>query len=504
MAKKKTTSHASSDPVPRPPVVVVMGHIDHGKSTLLDAIRSTDTVAKEAGGITQHIAAYEVVHTSKEGHTSRLTFLDTPGHEAFNQMRCHGAEIADLAILVVSAEDGVMPQTKEALESIQAAGIPYIVAINKTDLPSANVERTKHSLLEHEIYLEGMGGDVPFVPISAKTGAGIDELLDVVMLAADLAELRAELDAPARGVVVESHLDPKRGHTATLIVKDGTLAGGCAVVSDDTYAPVRIMEDFTGANITKAQPSAPVALVGFNKAPEAGASFFTMKNKKEAEKFIATQQNPQPEPQPQTRREQIPTVPVLLKADTRGSLAAIQHEIEKRQSDRLRVRIIGENVGPITTADVQTLSGTSEAIILGFNVTAERAATELAARNGIAIAQFSIIYELADWLDHTLQERTPVREEAVTTGSASLLKVFSTQKNLAVVGARVNDGALTVQEHVRISRRGELLGKGVIKNLQQQKSDVQTITEGEFGMQLETKVELAPGDELTAFKMVVQ
>ena len=278
--------------LPRPPVVAVLGHIDHGKSTLLDYIRQSNTVAGEAGGITQRLSAYVVEHTTKDGQIKKITFLDTPGHEAFQKMRVRGADLADIAILVVSAEDGVMPQTLDALASIKAANIPYIVAINKIDKPGADIARTKAGLTENEIYLEGMGGDVPAVPLSAKTGEGVDELLDVLLLAADIAELAGDPDAPALGTVIESRLDPRRGAEATLLVKNGTLRLGQYAVAGAAYAPVRIMEDWNGKKITEASLSEPVSVVGWSSAPEAGATFFVVENKKATEGAVRSAQAP--------------------------------------------------------------------------------------------------------------------------------------------------------------------------------------------------------------------
>lgn len=488
-------------PQKRPPIVVVMGHIDHGKSTLLDTIRKTNVVDKEAGGITQHLSAYVVPHTTKDGAHEMITFLDTPGHEAFQKMRLRGADVADVAILVVSAEDGVKPQTLEALASIKQAGIPYVIAINKIDKPGADVARTQASLIENEIYIEGMGGDIPWAPISAKTGQGISDLLDLVILAADLAELTGDPSATATGQVIEGKLDPKRGNTATLIVKNGTLRSGMFVVSGTAMAPVRIMEDFTGKTLKEASLSLPVGIVGFSHIPTAGASFLTVTNKKEAEALVKAA-----EARAERRanlRSDLPTIPVLIKADVLGTIDAIEHELEKFASDRITVRVIDASVGPITASDVQNVSATKEAIIVGFNVPVERAARDLAERLGVEIDTFSIIYELSEWLEQALKNRTPQKEEEVVTGKVKLLKHFSSQKNIHVLGGRLEEGHIKMKQRVHIMRRDIEIGKGTVKNLQQQKSDVQRIDEGEFGMQLETRAEIAPGDYLIPFDVTV-
>ena len=499
MAKKKPTS---ATPIKRPPVVVIMGHIDHGKSTLLDFIRSSNVVADEAGGITQHLSAYMVEHTTKEGATEPITFLDTPGHAAFQQMRHRGADVADVAVLIVSAEDGVKPQTLEALECIKASEIPYVVAINKIDLPNADIQRTKNSLVENEIYVEGMGGDISWVGISAKTGEGVSELLDLVVLTADLAELTTTPDAIATGTVIEGNLDSRRGNTATLLIKDGTLSSGSVVVSGVSYAPVRIMEDFTGATIKSASASMPVRIVGFTEIPVVGASFTTVKNKKEAEKMI-TEAKDQPEDHTIPTRSDTPIIPILIKADVLGTVDAITHELESFNSDRVTVRVIDTGVGAVTANDVQSVSATENAIIVGFNVKVEQAAEDLAKRLGVEIDTFSIIYELSEWLGNALKERTPKQEEEQPTGSVKVLKHFSTQKNTHVLGGRVEEGSLKHNQSVIITRRDIEIGRGVIKNIQQAKSDVKEVLEGEFGMQLESKVEPAAGDILTPYNTVI-
>ncbi len=485
----------------RSPIVVVMGHIDHGKSTLLDTIRTANTVEKEAGGITQHLSAYKTTHTTSDGATETITFLDTPGHEAFQKMRLRGADVADVAILIVSAEDGVKPQTLEALESIKQAEIPFVVAINKIDKPGADIPRTQSSLIENEIYIEGMGGDIPWVAISAKAGTGIPELLDLIILTADLADLKADENCPARGQVIEAKLDPKRGNTATLIIKEGTLHNGECVVSGKGYSPVRIMEDYTGTSIREAGLSDPVMIVGWNDIPVVGDEFFSVTNKKEAEREIAKSNE-------DIKKEELintdlPTIPIAIKADVAGTIEAILHELNKFESDRIAVKVINTAVGDITAADVQDVSATKDAIIVGFNVKVERPATDLAERLGVEIDTFDIIYELSEWLETALKNRTPKKEEEQVTGTAKILKHFSTQKHTHVLGARVEEGRLKAGQSVRIVRREIKAGTGVVKNIQQYKSDVQEVSEGEFGMQLVSKDNIAPGDYIEAYDLVI-
>ncbi len=488
--------------IKRPPVVVVMGHIDHGKSTLLDFIRKSNVVAGEAGGITQHLSAYVAEHTTKEGAKETITFLDTPGHEAFQKMRLRGADVADVAILVVSAEDGVKPQTLEALESIKAADIPFVVAINKIDKPGANIQQTQSSLIENEIYIEGMGGDIPWVGISAKTGEGVSDLLDMVVLAADLAELTGDTNASATGKVIETRLDKKRGNTATLIVTNGTLKSGSFVVSGKAFSPVRIMEDFAGRPLKEASLSAPAGIVGWSDTPEVGADFYTVASKKEAEVAIENASSTTDTNNTKVRTD-LPTVPILIKADVSGTIDAILHELHKFQSDRIQVRVIDTAVGDVSVADVQNVSATENAIIVGFNVKVERPAKDLAERLGVEIDTFNIIYELSEWLENALKNRTPKRQEQVTTGKAKILRHFSVQKYTHVLGGRVDEGTLKLNQTVKVLRRDVEIGQGVIKNIQQAKSDVSQVTEGEFGMQLETKTEVAAGDYLEAFDTVI-
>jgi translation initiation factor IF-2 len=486
--------------IKRPPVVVVMGHIDHGKSTLLDYIRKTNVVSGEAGGITQHLSAYVVEHTTKDGAKEKITFLDTPGHAAFQQMRLRGADVADIAILIVSAEDGVKPQTLEALACIKSANIPYIVAINKIDKPSADITRTQSSLIENEIYIEGMGGDIPWVGVSAKTGVGISDLLDLVILASDLAELTADQNAPASGTVIEGYLDGKRGTTATLIIQNGTLKSGDFVVSGRAYAPVRIMEDFAGRSLKEATVSEPVAIVGFTNIPSVGDRFVTVPSKKEAEALATATPNAQSN---QFKRTNLPLVPILIKADMLGTLDAIRHQLDTFESDRISVRVTEATVGNITVNDVQNVNATKNAIIVGFNVKVDRAAQELADRLGVEIETFSIIYELADWLETALKNRTPKLEEEVKTGTAKILKAFSVQKNTHVLGGRVEEGTLKLKQLVRILRRDIEVGKGTLINLQQLKSDVTNVSEGEFGMQITTRVDIAPGDIIETYDTII-
>jgi len=320
--------------IERPPIIAVMGHIDHGKSALLDYIRKSNVVAGEAGGITQHISAYEVNHKTKNGE-KKITFLDTPGHAAFTAMRLRGANIADIAILIVSAEEGPKPQTLEALESIKKAGIPFAIAINKIDKPGANVEKTKNQLVENEIYIEGYGGDIPFVPISAKTGEGIPELLDTVLLIAEMEELKGDKNKPAEGFVLETKLDPQKGVCATLIIKDGSLKTGSFIVCEDKFASIRTVDNFLGKTLTDASFSSPVQITGFKEVPNVGAEFKIFETKKEAEKNATEYKDVLGSASKKEiqrisgKDEEKVIIPIVIKADVLGTIEAIQHEINK-------------------------------------------------------------------------------------------------------------------------------------------------------------------------------
>ncbi|MBI2409504.1 translation initiation factor IF-2 [Candidatus Kaiserbacteria bacterium] len=479
----------------RPPVIAVMGHIDHGKSSLLDYIRKTNVVAGEAGGITQHVAAYVALHNDRP-----VTFLDTPGHEAFKALRLRGAAAADIAILVVAADEGVMPQTLDALAAIKESGIPYIVAITKIDKNNADIERAKNSMLENGIYLEGLGGDVAYALISSKSGEGVPELLGLVLLTADLAELSADPDASAEGFVLESTQDPKRGASATLIVKDGTLRLAGFLVAGDAYAPIRFIEDFRGTRIEEAGPSAPVRISGFSKLPTAGSLFSIVKTKKEAEKLASENANAIASASEQaTDSEGLSELPLVIKADVAGSIDAIIHELRKVKHERTALRIIGSGVGSVSENDVR-LAQAARGAVIAFNVSTDPIARDLAERETIGIFTFSIIYKLSEKVAELLAERAPIVESEQELGRATVAKTFSSGAKKQVLGARYVSGTLTTGNRIKILRRDVEIGRGSIRNLQQARADVKEIkTEGDFGAEIESRESAAPGDTLIAF-----
>ncbi|MDP1689849.1 MAG: translation initiation factor IF-2 [bacterium] len=479
----------------RPPVIAVMGHIDHGKSSLLDYIRKANIVAGEAGGITQHVAAYIALHNGRP-----VTFLDTPGHEAFKALRTRGAAAADIGILVVAADEGVMPQTLDALAAIQEAGIPFIVAITKIDKNNADIEHTKNSLLEHGIYIEGLGGDVAYALISSKTGEGIPELLDLVLLASDLTELTADPETSATGFVLESTQDPKRGASATLIVKDGTLTLGGFVVAGDAFAPIRFIEDFRGSRVESAGPSEPARISGFSKLPAAGSLFSIVKSKKEAEalaKELAKELAAAPERTAAV--EGIAELPLIIKADVAGSVDAIEHELAKITHDRASIRIVASGVGSVSENDVKTAHASS-AVIIAFNASTDAVARELADRDAVSIETFSIIYELSAKVKELLAASVPVVASEKELGRALVLKTFSSGAKKQVLGARYISGTLTVGNRMKILRKGEEIARGSIGNLQQARADMKEMhTEGDFGVEIECRENAVYGDELVAF-----
>lgn len=503
MAKKQAQPNKGE--IERAPVVAVMGHIDHGKSSLLDYIRKSNIVDKEAGGITQHIASYEVVHTAEDGSEKKITFIDTPGHEAFGAMRKRGASISDIVILIVSAEDGPKPQTLEAYQAIKEHNVPFVVAINKIDRPNANPEKVKADLLEHEIYVEGMGGDIPFNLISAKTGDGIPELLSTILLMAELEELKADTSQSATGAVIEAHLDAKKGISATLIIKDGSLKQGQFIVSGASMAPVRIMEDFQGKPIKEASATSPIRITGWSELPETGMDFEVFENRKDAEAAVATYKELNEKKQTTIDTDDTAVLPIILKTDVAGSYDAVMHEIEKIPQERLRIKVVASGTGAISEGDIKQASGKEGTLVVGFGVKIDAIAKRMAEQLGITIETFPIIYELAQFLEETARNRTPQETIEEVTGRAKILKCFSTTKDKQVIGGKIEEGVLRVGQQVNITRRTNVIGTGKLLNLQQQKAEVQEVKdEGEFGMMIESKIEIAPSDRIEAIELVTR
>ncbi len=490
----------------RPPIIAIMGHIDHGKSTLLSFIRKSLKPLNEAGGITQHVSAYEVVHTGADGVAHPITFIDTPGHEAFSGIRSRGARVADVAILVVSAEDGVKPQTIEAYKAITSSDTPCIIAINKIDKPSADIERTKMSLTEHEIYIEGYGGDIPFVPLSAKTGEGVPDLLDMIVLVSEMSDLRGDHTKPAQGIVIESNRDEHKGISATCIITEGTLSKGMFVVSGESTAPVRSIYSFEGKALEHATFSSPVSIVGWDTLPTVGETFHSAVTREDArdmvETYATTHEHAHGSSHTQIADGMV-ILPVIIKADTGGSLEAVEYEIGKLKNDRVCIQILSTGIGAISENDVRRALGKSKAVIIGFNVDADSPARNLAERSEIEIKSFTIIYKITEWLAEKLTHATPKIKVEESTGLAKVLKTFSKVKDKQILGGKVEKGTITLGSQVRIIRRDTEIGQGKVKELQEQKNRTDEVSEGkEFGTLIEAKVEIAVGDRIESFIII--
>lgn len=494
-----STKNPSEGIVSRQPVIAVLGHVDHGKSSLLDFIRKSNVVEGEAGGITQRISAYEVMHKAADGRTLPITFLDTPGHEAFQSMRERGVEIADIAILIVSAEDGVKAQTLEAWKTIDARKLPYVVAINKVDKPGADIQRTKNSLVENGIYIEGYGGDVPCVEISAKTGQGVDFLLETLILLVEMNDLTANLTMEATGFVLESFVDAKRGISAALVIKDGTLPSSGAILAGTALSPIRIIEDFAGRTIKNPHAGQPIKVTGFDKAPQAGAIFISSAHKKDMEKLQAEAESAtvQQVLDPRLYRNAKVVIPVVVKADSLGTLSAVLRELQKRETSDVKIKVIGQGIGPISEGDIMLASSDEKVLIIGFAVKIDGKARDQAERFDLKPETFDIIYKLSEWFDTVVQDRLPYEEKETVLGTLKVLKTFSTQKEKHVIGGRVETGRIKINSLVKIVRRGVEIGRGRIVELQSQKLKTDEVIEGnECGLMVETKAEMIPSDIL--------
>ncbi|MEA4910549.1 Translation initiation factor IF-2 [bioreactor metagenome] len=487
------------------PVVAVMGHVDHGKSSLLDAIRNTNIVDGEVGGITQHVSAYEVSHQMQDTkEVKKITFLDTPGHAAFGAMRESGAKIADIAILIVSAEDGAMPQTLEAYKTISDNKVPCVVAISKVDKPNANIQKTKNSLVESGIYIEGMGGDIPFVEIDSKTKKGIPDLLETILLVAEMADLKYDENKNAEGFVLETLLDGKRGISSTLIIKDGILPKSGSILAGTALSPIRIIEDFAGKPIQNPKAGQVIKVTGFDSAPEVNADFISSDNKKEIEKLQTELKNEikQQVLDPRIFRNAKLVIPVVLKADTMGTYSVVEKELKKIEVDEksgapngIKIKFVGGGIGNITESDVLASAHDENVLIVGFNVKVENKAKDEAERLNIKPVTFDIIYKLGEWFRETVDERLPHEEIEKLIGKLKILKTFSTQKDKQVLGGKVLEGSMKLGAKVKIFRRDFEIGSGKVLELQSMKIKAVEVTEGnECGIMIESKTEIIPGD----------
>ncbi len=495
------------DLVPRPPVIVVMGHVDHGKTSLLDAIRKTNVIEGEAGGITQHIGAYKVNVNDRE-----ITFLDTPGHEAFTSMRARGAQITDVAILVVAADDGVMPQTIEAINHAKAANIPIIVAVNKIDLPNANVDKIKQELMKYELVPEEWGGDTIYVPISAKKNINIDNLLEMVLLVADMKNLRANPNRQSKGTVIEARLDKAQGSVASVLVQRGTLNVGDTIILGTSIGKIRTMKNDKGKLVKKAGPSTPVEITGLHEVPEAGDIFYEVKNEKVAKHLIEQRKLANREKAiannnavtldnlfDKMESEDLKQLSIIVKTDVQGTAEALKSSLEKLSNDEVKVKVIHANAGGVTESDVQ-LAKAANAIIIAFNVRAIGVANALAEKEQVEIKQYSVIYQALEDVESAMKGMlAPVYRE-VNIGNAEVRQTFRITNVGTVAGCYVTDGKLERNAGVRVIREGIVIHEGKLISLKRFKDDAKEVSKGfECGLQIENYNDVKEGDTIEAY-----
>jgi translation initiation factor IF-2 len=516
-AVEKTTPEAEAVPCgetdkenlqPRPPVVTVMGHIDHGKTRLLDAIRQADVMASEAGGITQHIGAYQV-----ETHGRKITFLDTPGHEAFTAMRARGAKVTDVAILVVAADDGVMPQTLEAVDHAKAANVPIVVALNKIDKPGVNLDRVKQQLAEAGLVVEEWGGNTVCVPVSAKMKQGIPDLLESILVVAEMLELKANPNCPASGVVIEAGLDKTKGPMATVLVESGTLKPGDPLVVGETWGKVKAMFNDAGKRIKKAEPATPVKILGLSGAPQAGDTFTVAASEREAR---ATAEKRQLEKQQrivrpvrpvkledvyaQIKAGQAKELNLILKTDVEGSIEPIRHSIERLEADEIKVRIIHTGSGNITEGDV-LLALASKGVIVGFHTAPTVGAQHMAESEGVDIRLYDIIYNLIEDIERALKGMKEPNYAEVIEGRAEVRAVFAAGKREKAAGLFVSEGKLRRDSLVKVMRKGQIVHQSKIVSLRRFKDDVKEVATGiECGLVVDGFTAFETGDVIEAYR----
>jgi translation initiation factor IF-2 len=492
---------------PRAPVVVVMGHVDHGKTSLLDAIRETNVIEREAGGITQHIGAYSVKINNR-----KITFLDTPGHAAFTAMRARGAQVTDIAILVVAADDGVMPQTVEAINHAKAAGIPIIVAINKIDKEGSDPERVKRELMEHELVAEEWGGDTIFANVSAKKRIGIDSLLEMVLLVADIKELKANPNKQAKGTIIEAKLDKGRGPVATVLVQRGTLMVGDSIVTGTTVGRIRAMTDDKGQKVKKAKPSTPVEIIGLTDVPEAGEVFYAIKDEKVAKSLVEKRKHKQRELSlkasskitlddlfSQIQQGKVKDLNIIVKADVQGSVEAVKQSLEKLSNEEVRVKIIHGAVGAITESDVM-LANVSNAIIIGFNVRPEANGRAMAERENVDVRLYRVIYEAIEDISSAMKGMLEPKFKEVILGHAEIRQIFKASDIGTIAGSYITDGKVTRNSNARVLRDSIVVFEGKIISLKRFKEDAKEVAAGyECGISIEKFIDYKVGDVIEAY-----
>jgi len=486
----------------RPPVVTVMGHVDHGKTTLLDAIRKTNVTAQEAGAITQHIGAYQALVDER-----KITFLDTPGHEAFTVMRARGAQATDIVILVVAADDGVMPQTVEAVDHAKAAQVPIMVAINKIDKPDANPERVKQQLADLGLVVEEWGGDTVCVPISAKQGQGISDLLENLFLVADILELKADTDSAAEGVIIEAKLDKTKGPLATFLVQKGTLKLGDVVVAGSAWGKIKAMFDDKGKQVRKAEPSTPVKVLGLNEVAKSGDIFIVLPDEHEARSIVEKQKYPRLCPtlslsalSSQISDGQIKELNIVLKTDVEGSIEPIKNSIEKLGTEKTKARVIHAASGSITESDV-LLASASKGIIIGFNTPTSPGATQLANVEAVGIQHYDVIYKLIEDMDRTLKGMLEPTYTEVLGGRAEVRAVFPSSKQGKIAGVYVMEGKISRDAQVKILRKNKVIGEFRVSSLKRFKEDAAEVSAGlECGLGIEGMVDFQIGDIIEFYR----
>ena len=493
-----TEGEDPKDVITRPPIVTILGHVDHGKTTLLDTIRKTNVVDGEAGGITQHIAAYQIKHDAQT-----ITFLDTPGHEAFTAMRARGAQVTDIAILVIAADDGIMPQTLEAIDHVRAANVPMIIAITKIDVPNANVDDVYRQLSEQNILVEAWGGDVISIPLSGITGEGIPELLENILLVSEISELKANPKGKVRGVVIESKLDKSRGVITTALIQTGTIRQGDILVTGETYGKIRAMFDDKGEKIITAGPSKPIEIMGINDVPISGSIVEIVESDKEAKSIISAKSNKLSregitlqDAHSRNIANNVRHIDLIIKTDVQGSIEAVKTVLDDLNSDTTRVNIIRIASGGITERDIM-LAVASKAVIIGFNTLPEGGAKTLAKQEGIEIRNYTIIYKLVEDIQNALDGLLETEYQEVYVGRATIRAIFNVGRHTKVAGIYVNDGKDTRASQVHIIRSGEKVFEGSITTLKHFKNDVKEVTNGfEGGLTVEGFNEFEENDEL--------
>jgi translation initiation factor IF-2 len=489
--KKKENNNLIS----RPPVVVIMGHVDHGKSSILEAIKDLRITVKESGGITQHIGAYEVEEKGK-----MITFIDTPGHEAFSAMRMRGAKVADVAILVVAAEEGLKPQTKEAIEHIKKAGIPMIVAINKIDKSTADPEKVKRELIGQDVVVEDMGGKIPSVEVSAKTKKGIDHLLEIISLVSEMEELKADISVPAEGVVIESYLDSSKGPVATIILEKGIIKRGDFIGTNSVFGKAKGLENFLGKAIDSASPSVPVLILGFENVPAVGETIRGYKSQDEWSSYAkASKDEKKIEPEVIEIKEGQKVVNILLKSDVFGSLEAISEVLKTLPQDKAVLRILKAEVGDVNDTDVK-LAKAANAKLICFRVKATSSAIKLAERDKVTIINFSIIYEIAQAVRNLLEKSLGSETSRTDLGKVKILAFYKSEKGRQVIGGKVIGGVVRRGAFAEIMRNEEIMGKGKIVSLQKDKKEAAEVDKrNECGMLFEGDAKIEEGDILNVY-----